>query len=223
MEIIEIAKIVEYNASKVIENITSELIEPYLYIQNEYKNTNVSTDETFQNIFCKYYQINVEQVGQEYITNYFKNLEKYKNPDKIDVEEICVALSYTKDSNGIYQVINYEYVSYFLNLLNNQFTIWHKEFLKMFGIPHPYFLDTGKEIRYFEFSLIQIYKEFEEIMRFNLLSNSLRLFDEKYPDVKFSIEKKLEFLFLAFDRINFLEVSFPEEDKILDEDAFSVN
>lgn len=223
MEIIEIAKIVEYNASKVIENITSELTEPYLYIQNEYKNTNVSTDVTFQNIFCKYYQINVEQVGQEYITNYFKNLEKYKNQNKIDVEEICVALSYTKDSNGKYQVINYEYVSYFLNLLNNQFTIWHKEFLKMFGIPHPYFLDIGKEIRYFEFSLIQIYKKFEEIMRFNLLTNSLRLFDEKYPDVKISIEKKLEFLFLAFDRINFLEVSFPEEDKILDEDAFSVN
>lgn len=223
MEIIEIAKIVEYNASKVIENITSELTEPYLYIQNEYKNTNVSTDVTFQNIFCKYYQINVEQVGQEYITNYFKNLEKYKNLNKIDVEEICVALSYTKDSNGKYQVINYEYVSYFLNLLNNQFTIWHKELLKMFGIPHPYFLDTGKEIRYFEFSLIQIYKKFEEIMRFNLLTNSLRLFDEKYPDVKISIEKKLEFLFLAFDRINFLEVSFPEEDKILDKDAFSVN
>ena len=93
----------------------------------------------------------------------------------------------------------------------------------MFGIPQPYSLDTGKEVRYFEFSLIQIYKAFTEIVRLNLVTNSLRLFDEKYPDVKFPIEKKLEFLFLAFDRINFLEVSFPEEDKILDEDAFSVN
>lgn len=223
MEIVEIAKIIEYNASKVIENITSELIEPYLYIQNEYKSTNVSTDETFQNIFCKYYQINVEQAGQEYITNYFKNLELYKNPDKIDVEEICVALSYTKDSSGKYQVINYEYVSCFLNLLNNQYTIWHKEFLKMFGIPQPYFLDTGKEIRYFELSLIRIYKEFDEIMRLNLLANTFRLFDEKYPDLEISVEKKLEFLFLAFDRIHFLEVLFPEEDKILDEDFLSLN
>ncbi|MDR3652504.1 MAG: hypothetical protein P4L34_05990, partial [Paludibacter sp.] len=62
-----------------------------------------------------------------------------------------------------------------------------------------------------------------EIVRLNLVSNSLRLFDEKYPDAKFSIEKKLEFLFLAFDRINFLEVSFPEEDKILDEESLSLN
>lgn len=223
MEIIEIAKIIEYNASKVIENITSELIEPYIYIQNEYINTNVSTDETFKNIFCKYYQINVEQVGQAYITNYFNNLEKFKNIDKIDIEEICVALSYTKDSSGKYQVVNYEYVSYFLNLLNNQYTIWHNEFLRMFGIPQPYFLDTGKEIRYFEISLIQIYKELDEVMKLNLLTNSLDLLDEKYPDLEISIEKKLEFLFLAFDRIHFLEVHFPEEDKILDEDSISLN
>lgn len=223
MDIIEIAKVIEYNASKVIGMITSDLIEPFIYIQTEYKKTNVSTNETFQNIFCQYYQINVEQAGQEYLSNYFQNLEMFKNTDKIDVEEICVALSYTKDSNGKYQVINYEYISYFLNLLNNQFTVWHKEFLKMFGIPLPYFLDTGKEIRYFELSLIRIYKEFDEIMRLNLLTNSFSLFDEKYPDVNFSIEKKLEFLFLAFDKINFLEVSFPEEDKILDEDAVSLN
>lgn len=223
MELIEIAKIIEYNASKVIEQITFDLVEPYIYIQSEYKNTNVSKNETFQNIICKYYQINVEQVGQAYITNYFNNLEKFKNIDKIDVEEICVALSYTKDSNGKYQVVNYEYVSYFLNLLNNQYTIWNNVFLKMFGIPESYFLDTGKEIRYFELSLIRIYKEFDEIMRLNLLVNSLRLFDEKYPDLELSIEKKLEFIFLAFDRIHFLEVAFPEEDKILNEDSLSLN
>lgn len=223
MELIEIAKIIEYNASKVIEQITSDLIEPYIYIQTEYKKTNVSTNETFQNIFCKYYQINVEQAGWEYISNYFQNLEKFKNTDKFDVEEICVALSYTKDAQDKYQPINYEYVSYFLNLLNNQFTVWHKEFLKMFGIPQPYFLDTGKEIRYFQLSLIQIYKEFDEIMKLNLLVNSLHLFDEKYPDLEISIEKKLEFLFLAFDRIHFLGVAFPEEDKILDEDSISLN
>ncbi len=223
MDIIEIAKIIEYNAPKVIEKITSELVEPYIYIQTEYKKTNVSTDKTFQNFFCKYYQINVEQVGQEYITNYFQNLEKFIYLDKIDIEEICVALSYAKDSNGKYQPINYKYVSCFINLLNNQFIVWHEEFLKMFGIPQPYFLDTGKEIRYFQLSLIKIYKEFDEIMRLNLLPTALRLFDEKYPDVGISIEKKLEFLFLAFDRINFLDVLFPEEDKILDEDSISLN
>lgn len=223
MDIIEIAKVIEYNASKVIGMITSDLIEPFIYIQTEYKKTNVSTNETFQNIFCQYYQINVEQAGQEYLSNYFQNLEMFKNTDKIDVEEICVALSYTKDSNGKYQVINYEYISYFLNLLNNQFTVWHKEFLKMFGIPLPYFLDTGKEIKYFELSLIRIYKEFDEIMRLNILANTFRLFDEKYPDLEISVEKKIEFLFLAFDRIHFLEVLFPEEDKILDEDFLSLN
>lgn len=223
MDIIEIAKVIEYNATKVIEKVTSELIEPFIYIQTEYKNTDVSTNETFQRVFCQYYQISVEQVGRKYISNYFQNLEKLKNPDKIDIEEICIALSYTRDSNEIYQPINYEYVSYFLNLLNNQFSVWHKEFLKMFGIPQPYFLDTGKEIRYFELSLIRIYKEFDEIMRLNLLVNSLRLFDEKYPDLELSIEKKLEFMFLAFDRIHFLEVAFPEEDKILDEDSLSLS
>ncbi|HEY6915309.1 MAG TPA: hypothetical protein VI413_11585 [Paludibacter sp.] len=223
MGIIEIAKIIEYNASKVIENITSEMIEPYIYIQTEYKKSDVSANKTFQNIFCKYYQINIDEAGQEYINNYFQCLEKYKNPDKIDVEQICVALSYTKDSNGKYQPINYKNVSCFLNLLNNQFTVWHEEFLKMFGIPQPYFLDTGKEIRYFQLSLIKIYKEFDEIMRLNLLPTALRLFDEKYPDAGISIEKKLEFLFLAFDRINFLDVLFPEEDKILDEDSISLN
>lgn len=221
MDIKEIAKIIEYNASKVIDKITPEYIEPLIYIQSEFKKTNVSTNKNFQNIFWKYYKI--EQADQGYKTNYFLCLEKYKNTDKIDVEEICVALSYTMESSGFYQPINYKNVSCFLNLLNNQYTVWHKQFLKMFGIPDPYFLDTGKEIRYFEISLIQIHKEFSEIIRLNLLAKSLALFDKKYPDLEVSTEKKMELLFLAFDRIYFLEVAFPEEDKILDEDFLSLN
>lgn len=127
------------------------------------------------------------------------------------------------DATGKYQPISYKYVSYFLNLLNNQFTVWHEEFLKMFGIPQPYFLATGKEIRYFEISLIGNNKKFEDIMNLNLLTNALNLFDKKHPDLEITIEMKLEFLFLGFERIHFLEVNFPEEDKILDEDSISLN
>ena len=223
MDIKEIAKIIEYNASKVIDKITPEYIEPLIYIQSEFKNTNVSTDKTFQNIFCKYHKIDFKQVGPEYIANYFQYLENYKNTNKIDVEEICVALSYTKDCSGLIHPINYYYVSCFLNLINNQHPIWHKEFLKMFGIAEPYYFDTGKEIRYFEIFINLINNEFSEIIRLNLLASSLSFFDKKYPGLGISICKKLELLFLAFDMIHFLDVLFPEEDKILDDDSLFLN
>ena len=73
MDIIEIAKIIEYNASKVIDKITYKNIEPLIYLQTEFKKTNVSTNKNFQNIFWKYYKI--EQTDQGYKTNYFLCLE----------------------------------------------------------------------------------------------------------------------------------------------------
>jgi len=84
-------------------------------------------------------------------------------------------------------------------------------------------MNTGKEIRYFEHALNLIKKDFNEIIRLNLLSNVFNQFDTKFKNNNFSNEKKIEFIFKAFYDIHFLEVSFPEENKILDEVAFSVN
>ena len=223
MEIIEIAKIIEYNAGKVIEHATPNLVEPWFYLVSELDKTDVSTNQTYQKVFCQYYHLDVDKLGDDYITNYFQQLEKYKNQVEYDIEEICVAISYAKQSDGKIHPIDYKNVSLILNLLNTQFPIWHSRFLKMLGIAQPYFLDTGKEIRYFEKALMLIQKDIEEIIRLNLLVDALQAFDEKFPSSNISTEKKLEFLFLAFDSIHFLEVLFPEEDKILDEDSLSLN
>lgn len=223
MEIIEIAKIVDYNASNVIDKIELQNVEAYKFLSKEFDNTNVSENYLFQFVFSKYYQIDEVHVGQNYMNNYFEKLETYGKNVNLDVEDICVALSYTKDPKGQLQPINYSNVSYFLNLIDETLPIWDKNLLKMFTCPEPYFLDTGKEIKYFEFSINHIKKQFNEIIKLNLLSNAINLFDTKFKENDFSTEKKIEFLFKAFYEIYFLEVLFPEEDKILDEDSLSIN
>jgi hypothetical protein len=223
MEIIDIAKIVEYNASKVVDKIEHSNVEAYRFLKREFDDTNISENNLFQQMFSNYYQMDEVHVGQDYMNNYFAKLETYGKNVNLDIEEICVALSYTKDPTNQYQPINYSYVSYFLNIIDETLPIWDKNLLKMFSCPEPYYLDTGKEIRYFELSLNHIKKQYNEIIRLNLLSNAFNQFDTKFKNNDFSIEKKIEFLFKAFYNIHFLEVSFPEEDKILDEDAFSVN
>jgi hypothetical protein len=223
MEILEIAKIVDYNASNVIDKIGLQNVEAYKFLSKEFDNTNVSENYLFQFAFSNYYQIDEARVGQDYMNNYFAKLETYGKNVNLDVEDICVALSYTKDPKGQLQPINYSYVSYFLNLIDETLPIWDKNLLKMFTCPEPYFLDTGKEIKYFELSINHIKKQFNEIIKLNLLSNAINLFDTKFKDNDFSTEKKIEFLFKAFYEIHFLEVLFPEEDKILDEDSLSIN
>jgi len=223
MEIIEIAKIVDYNASNVIDKIELQNVEAYKFLSKEFDNTNVSENYLFQFVFSNYYQIDEVHVGQNYMNNYFEQLETYGKNVNLDVEDICVALSYTKDHKGQLQPINYSYVSYFLNLIDETLPIWDKNLLKMFTCPEPYFLDTGKEIKYFELSINHIQKQFNEIIKLNLLSNAINLFDTKFKDNDFSTEKKIEFLFKAFYETHFLDVLFPEEDKILDEDSLSIN
>jgi hypothetical protein len=74
-------------------------IPDYKYLIKEFRNTDVSRDDKFQNIYRSYWRMGAARLCDSFCKTYFEYLEELKAFDCVDVQRIAVRL-YSVPANG---------------------------------------------------------------------------------------------------------------------------
>jgi len=199
MKTTEITKIIEQNATALINNIDVESIELYTTIKNEFENSDVSVNTRFQHAYRKFHGMDHVGFNEDFTGKYFKLLEKYRNHIVIDSEKVFIDLDRIKNFEDN-DALLFSFATKLMCTIDDSIPIYDKEVCVDFAMVIDILMD--------QFEILQAH--FNEIVESNLLPVSIRLFDEKFKGNNLSLIKKLDFIFWSFGRLKILETHIDE-------------
>ena len=209
MKTTEITKIIEQNATELINNIDVESIELYTTIKNEFENSDVSVNTKFQHAYRIFHGMDHVGFNEDFTSKYFKLLEKYRNHIVLDSEKVFIDLDRIKNFEDN-DALLFSFATKLMCTIDDSIPIYDKEVCDAFSFTEPIDVDFAMviDILMDQFEILQAH--FNEIIESNLLPVSIRLFDEKFKGNKLSLIKKLDFIFWSFGRLKILETHIDE-------------
>ena len=209
MKTTEITKIIEQNATALINNIDVESIELYTTIKNEFENSDVSVNTKFQQAYRKFHGMDHVGFNEDFTGKYFKLIEKYRNNIVLDSEKVFIDLDRIKNFEDN-DALLFSFATKLMCTIDDSIPIYDKEVCNAFSFTEPIDVDFAMviDILLDQFEILQAH--FNEIIESNLLPVSIRLFDEKFKGNNISMIKKLDFIFWSFGRLKILETHIDE-------------
>ena len=200
MKTTEITKIIEQNAQQIINNIDIESIELYKILKREFEKSDVSENHKFQSAFSRFYGLDNVGFNEDFKSKYFKLLENYRNLDTFDVEKVFIDLHIIKNFKDKDSII-FSFASKLMCTVDDSLPIYDKEVCDVFSFTEPVDDDFAMVIDILLDQYEGIQNLFKEIIDWNLLPITFRLFDEKFKGNNLSLTKKLDFIFWSLGKL----------------------
>lgn len=170
-------------------------IDDYMYIQNNIRNTNVSTDESFKKKYCKYYNLNAN-TKPEFQKEYFEYMENIKENKPLPTYSQILTDLYNKTKR-----IDYSFCSKLLHTLDCNKPILDRHIMRFLGFEVR---DSGKwekRISYYSEVYETVCDEYSKIS-LNLKNGSnsaictaIRSFDRIFPEYsEISTTRKIDLI-----------------------------
>jgi len=209
MKTTEITKIIEQNAAELINNIDIESIELYTTIKNEFEKSDVSVNTKFQYAYRSFHGMDHVGFNEDFISKYFKLIEKYRNHVVLDIEKVFIELQRIKNFEDN-DALLFSFATKLMCTIDDSIPIYDKEVCDAFSFTEPIDVDFAMviDILMDQFEILQ--SHFNKIVESNLLPVAIRLFDEKFKGNNLSLIKKLDFIFWSFGKLKTLETHINE-------------
>jgi len=209
MKTTEITKIIEQNAAELINNIDVESIELYTTIKNEFEKSDVSVNTKFQHAYRVFHGMDHVGFNEDFISKYFKLIEKYRKHIVLDSEKVFIELQRIKNFEDN-DALLFSFATKLMCTIDDSIPIYDKEVCDAFSFTEPIDVDFAMviDILMDQFEILQAH--FNEIVESNLLPVAISLFDEKFKGNNLSLIKKFDFIFWSFGRLKTLETHIDE-------------
>ena len=213
MKTTEITTFIEGNAQQIINNIDAESIELYIKLKSEFEKPDVSENYIFQTVFRAFYGLDNVGFNEDFKSKYFNLLKNYRNQDTFDVEKVFIDLHIIKNFKDKDSII-FSFASKLMCTVDDSLPIYDKEVCDVFSFTEPVDDDFAMVIDILLDQYEGIQNLFKEIIDWNLLPITFRLFDEKFKGNNLSLTKKLDFIFWSLGKLKILK-SHIEQIKVL--------
>jgi len=200
----EIASIIESNALQIINNIDFKSISFYNFLKSEFGKSNVTENYIFQSVFRSFYGLDNVGFSEEFKQDYFKLIEKYKNQQDIDVENVFNDLHHIQNFKGKNAVV-FSFVSKLICTIDDTSPIYDKEVCNVFSFTQPIHKDLSTIIDILRNQLKLIQDTYLEIIHSNLIPKTLTFFEDKFSGNNLSMIKKLDFIFWSKGKLDIYE------------------
>lgn len=197
--------IVDYinlNASRIVRNIDQESIDVYLFLREQFNNSNVSQNPLFQFVYRSFYRLDNAGLTPEFKTEYFSILEKNRGGNWINIETIVAAL-HKYPNRKRQKSLQFSFVTKMVNMIDDAKPIYDSEVARMFQFNTPPYTKTFQE-RLADY--LKFYKKLEEVYKEIISCNKLFTvfgdLESALENVHFlSDTKKLDFLVWSAGKI----------------------
>ena len=189
----EIAKTIENNAQRVIDNIDLQSVQYCSFLISEFRETDITENLQFQLVFRRFQGMNKVGFSDEFIREYFKLLEKYKYKSEPDIETVFTELDRLKNFRGKNSLM-FSFVTKFMCTLDDSIPIYNNEVCRVFSITQPNNPDTSALYSLLDY-LEVIRDAYNELVDGDLIPKTMKLFDAKFCEFDLPLIKRLDFIF----------------------------
>ena len=203
-------KIVNYLNKKkesIISEISSENIEVYTFLLQEFKRTDVSKNRVFQFTYRSFYRLDNAGLSLKFKEKYFELMQKNKTKRGFtdsDIRKIIKNLSkYPRIGKGKKEHLQFSFTTKLLNTINRKYPIYDSKVATLFkGFRAPLYRgDLEERIDKY----LKRYTHLKAFYKQNIDTKEIRkiisLFDKKFKNNEISDEKKLDFILWAGGKI----------------------
>ena len=200
----EIAITIESNALQIINNIDFKSISFYNFLKSEFGKSDVTENYIFQSVFRSFYGLDNVGFSEEFKRDYFKLIERYRNQQDIDVENVFIDLHRIQNFKGKDAVV-FSFVSKLICTIDDTSPIYDKEVCRVFSFTQPIHKDLTTIIDILRNQLKLLQDSYKEMIHSSLIPKTLTLFDEKFSGNNLSMIKKLDFIFWSKGKLDIYE------------------
>jgi hypothetical protein len=197
----EIINLIDDKTETIIDNISNESIDVFNFLKKQFEITNVTKNYLFQFLFRSFYRLDNAGLTTQFKTEYFNILEEYRQQDNFDFAIVLQRLFDIKNHRG-QNTFQFSFVTKMQNTICNDKPIYDSEVAEVFLFKRPgqnlYFDD--KLNRFLE-QLKIIDDTYGTLIRTQNLSDTIALFDLKFPDHNLQAIKKLDFIFWSAGKV----------------------
>lgn len=199
---------------QVLGEITETALEVYQFIQDEFKNTDVSKNLLFQFVYCNFYTLDSQKVDVLFLKGYFELMESLKGTKELDLEKLLFQV-YAIETKK--RKFHYSFTSKLAHTLDNNIPIWDSRIAYVFERKLTTVKDNGVNGDNFRDIIESLQEDYKKIIEKGLLKSTLDKLNDKFEYYKISDTKKLDFIFWAAGRVRIHELS-KSADKFLEAD-----
>jgi len=200
----EIAITIESNALQIINNIDFKSISFYNFLKSEFGKSDVTENYIFQSVFRSFYGLDNVGFSEEFKRDYFKLIERYRNQQDIDVENVFIDLHRIQNFKGKDAVV-FSFVSKLICTIDDTSPIYDKEVCRVFSFAQPIHKDLSTIIDILRNQLKLVQDTYLEMIHSNLIPKTITLFDSKFSGNDLSMIKKLDFIFWSKGKLDIYE------------------
>lgn len=196
----DIAQHIKISQNDIIQSLKQEYIDVYLFLKSELeKETTITNNYLFQFVFRSFYGMNRAGLTSKFYEEYFETLEKYKRkPESFNLKKVALEFldfKSIKKKNEEKKSLQFSFLTKLYHSINMDMPIYDKYVCKTCGLSQNYILDESRRLE----SLLNAYGKIEEvystITKENLLSETVKEFDEKFKNPKMNVTMKYDFIF----------------------------
>lgn len=176
----DISKEIYLRQDEILSNITTESIEVYLFLKDEYAKSNIGNNTVFQFVFRSYYRLDGAGLGDDLKKRFFELLERKEN----NLVKILRELSAIPTLQGR-NAVHFSFSTKLLHTLNDSNPIFDSRVAKAIGRSVTG-TDTDTRIE----SCIALYAHLKQIQHDLLEEEEIKKVIQKFK-IKFDINQKI--------------------------------
>lgn len=186
-----------HNRSAILKRIDIQMLNTYIWIQENLHRRNVETDAEFQSIYSKYYGM-LRFTSGEYRKEYFCLLEQLKKQKNMSFEELSKKL-YSVDQRH-----ELSFISKMMHTVDTSKPIFDSRVKNVLELPHAYYGNLSAKIARDQKTLDKIAQAYETLLQTEGIQEMLKEMDKLIPGKHISQEKQLDFILWSIkDRSRF--------------------
>jgi len=183
-------------ARQIVENISHESIDVYLFLSNEFQKSDVRYNYLFKIVFRSFYRLDNAGLTDEFKDRYFELLEEAKNLENIDFKYLARELHKYPNRKGN-KTLQFSFISKIANTVEPSYPLYDSGVAILYGFSHPHNYKSF-EVRLSEY--LQFYailkSDYEKALSESILRYALNMFEGAFQKKasRVPIVKKIDFL-----------------------------
>lgn len=203
-DLLKICEFINQNSQKIIDNLDEESLVVYQFIKNEYKKGDITKNHIFQFSFRSFYKLDSAGLTKEFKEKYFELFELNSSNSFCSIPEMQKTLIILSGINNFKKqnTVQFSFVTKMFHTIDNRLPIYDNEVITVFDFKQPYYIsDIGKRISQYLIQYNEIGIAYKNIESDNLLKDTLKLFNNKFPCHKINNTMVLDFIFWSAGKL----------------------
>ena len=170
----------------------------YDWLVETFEHTNVEANNDFQRRYRAYWVMNQSRLAQHFYQTYFHLLEQNRNNPEVSIQDICRIL-YNVAVRGNRRTIQFSFATKLVHMINRSKPIYDSRVRDFYYLPEAkpkqeFNIRLDNYLRSYDF----LCREYERIIRENLLEYSIGIFRHEFKNENFSEIKIIDSLIWSF-------------------------